>query len=163
MNEINAIENSWGLHRGRANKIKVQREADAIPIRGLVKSKINGRKHWNVHESRYTTISKKFPIAVDSLKYYAKNIKGSLGRAKIVRLNPGGCVYEHVDRGEYYKIRNRYHLVLQSAPGVYLRSGDEEVEMKDGELWWFDNKQMHSAYNGASIPRIHLIFDLLCY
>jgi hypothetical protein len=50
---------------------------------------------------------------------------------------------------------------LDSAPGAYLKCGDEQVEMEVGQLWWFDNKVLHSAYNGSSVPRVHLIFDLL--
>ena len=33
--------------------------------------------------------------------------------------------------------------------------------MREGELWWFDNKQVHEAFNDAQAERIHLIFDLL--
>lgn len=33
--------------------------------------------------------------------------------------------------------------------------------MRSGELWWFDNDQLHEARNDADDDRIHLIFDLL--
>ncbi len=33
--------------------------------------------------------------------------------------------------------------------------------MQTGELWWFDNKQMHEARNDSDEDRIHFIFDLL--
>ncbi|MEL6920992.1 MAG: aspartyl/asparaginyl beta-hydroxylase domain-containing protein [Pseudomonadota bacterium] len=42
-----------------------------------------------------------------------------------------------------------------------MRAGDEEVRMKTGELWWFDNKAEHEAMNDSETDRIHLIFDLL--
>jgi len=84
-----------------------------------------------------------------------------LSRAKVVRLPAGAKVYPHIDRGEYYRIRDRYHLVFQTAPGNLLRCDDEEVHMKRGELWWFDNKKMHSAINASERDRIHFIFDLL--
>jgi aspartyl/asparaginyl beta-hydroxylase (cupin superfamily) len=32
--------------------------------------------------------------------------------------------------------------------------------MREGELWWFDNKQEHEARNDSEYDRIHLIFDL---
>jgi len=33
--------------------------------------------------------------------------------------------------------------------------------MREGELWWFDNKALHEAMNLGSEDRIHLIFDVL--
>ena len=33
--------------------------------------------------------------------------------------------------------------------------------MAEGELWWFDNDQMHEAFNDGGEDRIHIIFDLL--
>lgn len=67
----------------------------------------------------------------------------------------------HVDIGSYYFIRNRFHLVLRSPSGSVLRAGDEQVRMSEGELWWFNNKQHHSAFNESDEWRIHYIFDLL--
>ena len=161
LSEIAGIPDAWNLSTGRQDKIAVQREAQAIPLRGLVKSKINGRKRRDVHESRYTTTSKKFVVARRFLEDFAAEQDAELSRAKIVCLKPGRRVYPHIDRGEYYKVRDRYHLVLQSAAGSYLKSGDEEVRMQVGELWWFDNKAVHEAFNDGTARRIHMIFDLL--
>ena len=33
--------------------------------------------------------------------------------------------------------------------------------MREGELWWFDNRAVHEAFNDGDEDRIHLIFDLL--
>ncbi len=161
LDEIASIPEAWDLSTGRQDKIAVQREAQAIPLRGLVKSKIGERKRRDVHESRYTTTSRKFVVARAFLESFAAEQGAELSRAKIVRLMPGRRVYPHIDRGAYYKFRDRYHLVLQSADGSYLKSGDEEVRMRVGELWWFDNKAVHEAHNDGSAERIHLIFDLL--
>ena len=58
-------------------------------------------------------------------------------------------------------MRDRYHLVLRSTKGSWLKAGDEEIRMQEGELWRFDNKQVHEAYNDGDEDRIHMIFDLL--
>ena len=42
-----------------------------------------------------------------------------------------------------------------------MKAGDEEIRMREGELWWFDNDQMHEAVNDGDEDRIHIIFDLL--
>lgn len=156
--ELAQCPEAWTEQRGRQN-IKVQREAMAIPIRGLRKSKIQGRKRRDVHESRYTTLSKRFPAVIQFIVQTAEQKKAKIARAKIVNLPPGRQVYPHVDRGDYYAVRDRYHLILDSA-GSYMRAGSEEVRMKTGELWWFDNKAEHEALNDSDQDRVHLIFDL---
>lgn len=158
--EIAAHENAFEENRGRQEKIAVQREVLAIPLRGLKASAIGNRKRRDVHESRWTTTSRKYPVARAFLEDLAAKLDSELSRAKIVCLPPGHKVYPHIDRGEYYRLRNRYHLVLASS-GSWMRAGDEEVRMKTGELWWFDNDQEHEACNDGDTDRIHMIFDLL--
>ena len=114
-----------------------------------------------MHESRFTTISKQFPVTRAVLVDIASKLNGDLSRAKLVQLPPGHKVLPHIDRGEYYKVRDRFHLVLKSEPGNVLNAGDESQWMKPGELWWFDNKAMHDAENASASPRVHFIFDLL--
>lgn len=66
-----------------------------------------------------------------------------------------------VDAGVYYRVRDRFHLVLKSRAGSPLTAGDETVVMREGELWTFDNKAVHEARNPTGEPRVHLIFDVL--
>ena len=161
LDEIEGVGGAWDLSTGRQDKIAVQREALSIPLRGLCKSAIGERKRCDVHESRWTSGSKRFPVACRFLRDAAEAEDGLLGRAKIVCLPAGRRVYPHIDRGDYYRVRNRYHLVLRSARGSWLKAGDEEIRMGEGELWWFDNKQVHEAFNDGDQDRIHMIFDLL--
>jgi hypothetical protein len=158
LEELARQPEAWVEQTGRQG-IAVQQEAEAIPIRGLRKSKIGDRKRRDVHESRYTTLSEGFPSVITFIERFADEVGAKLGRAKIVRLPPGKRVLPHLDRGEYYARRDRYHLVLQSA-GSWMRCGDEEVTMRGGELWFFNNKAEHEARNDSDHDRIHLIFDL---
>jgi len=161
LEEIAAVNGAWDSATGRQEKIAVQREARAIPLRGLRKSAIGQRKRRDVHESRWTTGSRRYPVARAFLETIAQDQDALLSRAKIVCLPAGKRVYPHIDRGAYYAVRGRYHLVLRSAAGSWLKAGDEEVRMREGELWWFDNKQIHEAFNDGDQDRIHMIFDLL--
>jgi len=161
LDEIAGIDGAWDAATGRQDKIKVQREALAIPLRGLRKSAINGRARRDVHESRWTTGSKPYVLTRTFLEDFAREQDSLLGRAKIICLPAGKRVYPHIDRGEYYRVRNRYHFVLRSTAGSWLKAADEEVRMKEGEVWWFDNDQMHEAFNDGDEDRIHMIFDML--
>lgn len=158
--ELLANDAAWSMATGRQDKIAVQREALSVPLRGLRKSAIGDRPRRDVHESRWTNTSEPFPHARKFLQGFAKAIGGELGRAKLVLLPAGRRVYPHVDRGEYYRLRDRYHLVLKSTDGSWLKAGDEEITMREGELWWFDNKALHEAWNKGAEDRIHLIFDV---
>lgn len=66
--EIAFHENAFEENRGRQEKIAVQREALAIPLRGLGASAIGSRQRRDVHESRWTTTSQKYPWPALSLK-----------------------------------------------------------------------------------------------
>ncbi|MGF1554475.1 MAG: aspartyl/asparaginyl beta-hydroxylase domain-containing protein [Paracoccaceae bacterium] len=161
LREIGSVDGAWNAATGRQDKIAVQREALAIPLRGLKKSAIGERKRRDVHESRWTSGSIAYPVARRFLEDFAAEQDALLGRGKIVCLPAGKRVYPHIDRGEYYRARDRYHLVLRSTHGSWLRAADEEVRMGEGELWWFDNDQMHEAHNDGDEDRIHMIFDML--
>jgi hypothetical protein len=160
LSELLSNQSAWFEQTGRQRRAAVQAETNAIPIRGLRRSMVNGRRRRDVHETRYTSLAERFPETVALLEALATGLDGRLGRAKFARLPPGGQVLPHVDRGEYYAVRDRFHLVIDSNGGSVLRAGEEEVRMKTGELWWFDNKALHSARNGSDSPRIHLVFDL---
>jgi hypothetical protein len=93
-----------------------------------------------------------------------------LGRVMITRVAPGISIPPHSDRippaeeafpdrippAVYY---DRYHIVLQSAPGVVFRCGDESVYMPAGSAWWFNNQIEHEVVNNSAADRIHLIID----
>lgn len=82
-----------------------------------------------------------------------------LGRILIVSLRPGGVITPHADEGAYADHYERFHIVLKSEPGNIFYCGDESVEMKTGELWWFNHKENHRVVNHSNAERIHMIVD----
>jgi hypothetical protein len=159
--EVEAHSPLWFAQTGRQARSPAQKETFGIPLRGLRHSKVRGRRRRDVHESRYTTLSRQFPATVRLLEQLATELGGELGRAKLARLPPGRKVRRHLDRGDYYRHRDRYHVVIVSPAGSPLEAGGEQVRMREGELWWFDNGTAHAARNDGSDDRVHLIFDLL--
>jgi orotate phosphoribosyltransferase len=159
LDEIRANEGAWLQNTSRQDKVSAQRDTNTIFLR-------TAAKRWDVEtrenqEVRSTIMSKAFPKAVAFMESFAEEMGGSLERSTIVRLKPHSIVERHIDAGSYYFLRDRFHLVLFSAQGSVLASGDEEVRMWPGELWWFDNKQHHWAKNDGAEWRIHYIFDVL--
>lgn len=156
-----AASDLWLHNTSRQTKVKVQRETNTIYLRSAVKPFPPGVDGNDVHPSHPTKLARHFPHIMEWLQDFAHQIGGELGRATIVRLTPKGQVYRHIDKGDYYRIRDRYHLVLHSLAGSVLGAGEEWVRMHPGELWWFNNKAPHEAYNESDDWRIHLIFDVL--
>jgi outer membrane protein assembly factor BamB/orotate phosphoribosyltransferase len=159
LEEVYSQEQAWLLNTSRQDKIQVQRDTNTIFISSPVR-----RPDLNVNEnqeSKLTAVAELFPRAVAFMTGVAKEMNSQLSRATIVRLKPKSQVSRHIDVGSYYLIRNRFHLVLYSSAGSVLRSGGEQVRMREGELWWFDNKQYHESHNESDEWRIHYIFDLL--
>lgn len=168
--EINDKSEAWLRRTSRQRMIFEHGDTQSIFLREpklLISPKFFRRllriDTTDIHRSIWTSDSIEFPKLCGFMTDFASEHRGALGRAIIVRLKPGGKVYSHIDEGEYYKKTNRYHLVLHSPSGSLLNCGTESAVMKNGELWWFDNKQMHSAVNEDSDWRIHLIFDMRSY
>ncbi len=85
-----------------------------------------------------------------------------LGRVVITKLAPGGRILPHADTmGDYANDEDgaRYHVILQGCPGSLFRAGDETVNMRTGEVWWFNHLAEHEVVNNSSDDRIHLLVD----
>ncbi|MGA7236836.1 MAG: PQQ-binding-like beta-propeller repeat protein [Bryobacteraceae bacterium] len=159
LEEVKSQEQAWLIATGRQDRIRVQRDTNTIFLSAAVQ-----RPDLNINENqetRLTSVSKLFPRALAFMTQFAQEMNCCLSRATIVRLKPQSQVFRHIDEGSYYFLRDRFHLVLRSPAGSVLVSGGETVRMKEGELWWFDNKQFHESYNESDDWRIHYIFDLL--
>lgn len=83
-----------------------------------------------------------------------------LGRCMINRIVPGGRIFPHADSHWHASYWDRYHIVIQSEPGNVFRCGDEQLWMKPGEVWWFQNAIEHEVTNNSASDRIHLVVDL---
>lgn len=82
-----------------------------------------------------------------------------MARALIVNLRPGGKIKEHKDEGAYAAATERFHYPIETNPEAVSKIGTEEVHMPAGTLWWFNKDEPHSAVNGGTSNRVHLIFD----
>ena len=86
------------------------------------------------------------------------------GRVFVARLKPGGKVVPHLDYGMYADHFERFHLVLASDPGNKFFCGSpdgehETSEMRPGQFFNFNHKEIHWATNESKRPRMHLIID----
>jgi hypothetical protein len=86
-----------------------------------------------------------------------------LGRVIIARLPMGGTIKPHADNYGAYAARDdglRFHAVVNAAPGCLFHCGDETIQTRSGEVWWFQHREVHSAENQSADDRIHLLIDM---
>lgn len=83
-----------------------------------------------------------------------------LGRVMINRMGAGTRILPHSDTNGELPYYDRFHIVLATNELVLFRAGDEHVDMKRGEVWWFDNSKEHEVVNHGDTPRIHLVADI---
>jgi hypothetical protein len=159
--ETRTAETLWSLNTRRQLELPVHRETNSIILRAPDVGWFSTQNVRDVQKCRTMPEASVFPLLMRFLGDFSREQHASLQRAMIVRLRPGGAVYPHVDTGRYYQITDRYHLVLVSPRGSPMVCGTEKVVMHEGELWWFQNKLRHDAYNHAASWRVHVIFDLL--
>jgi hypothetical protein len=110
------------------------------------------------------------------------NVGGyEVGRVIVSRLKPGAKVDPHIDNQGIYNNhgdRARYHIVLQGGAGSNFYNADTEgegddmklveggvevVNMRDGEVWWFNAAKLHWVKNESADDRIHLLVDVRLY
>jgi hypothetical protein len=86
----------------------------------------------------------------------------ALGRVVIARLPMGSAIKPHADNYGAYADRNdglRFHVCVKGLPGCLFHCGEDTVQMRSDEVWWFNHKQTHSAENRSADERIHLLID----
>lgn len=85
-----------------------------------------------------------------------------LGTCLISRIPPGGEVKPHRDgacwTARYYD--RKFYVILQANDLCLNVTEDEEVVMKPGEIWAFDNLALHAVYNRGTTDRLNLIITL---
>jgi hypothetical protein len=91
------------------------------------------------------------------LGFLTRNFK-KFSRCGFLSLPVGGKVGKHIDIGNYYQTRDRYHLSIQ---GTYRYTvGEESVVVEPGTLLWFNNKLEHGTENLGDNVRITFVFDV---
>ena len=94
---------------------------------------------------------------------YVLDIMRSLGctwgRSRLMGLQPGAVVPEHIDLHYYWRTHLRLHIPIITNPEVAFTCAGETIHMQAGECWLLDSFYRHSVVNAGSETRIHLVLD----
>lgn len=86
-------------------------------------------------------------------------IDATWGRSRLMGLEPGAIVPEHVDVHYYWRTHFRVHIPVITNPEVAFTCAGQTVHMAPGECWLLDSFYNHSVANRGADTRIHLVLD----
>ena len=95
----------------------------------------------------------------------AETVKATdCGGVLITRIPPGCWVYPHHDRGTWHSehYTTKIWTILKANPRCINYSVDQDVIMKPGESWSYDNLEPHAVHNGGDDDRLCLITCFRC-
>ena len=81
------------------------------------------------------------------------------GRVMLSMLRKGDILQWHADTGPYHDRHARFHISLLTNPFCQMQVETESVHMPVGNLWFFNNRALHTATNFGTTHRVHLIFE----
>lgn len=154
LKQLNDNPNDWAAVSGYKN---IAGDVNPYGFLPLVMAKVAFAEDdpKDTEMQQQTPMYKKYTSVRKFLKGFG--IK-EISRAAFFRLKVGHGVARHIDIGEYYKTRDRFHLSLS---GTYLYEVDgEEHVIEPGTFFWFDNKKYHSALNIGDVDRVSFVFDV---
>ena len=172
--ELTAHPEAFERDASRQKGIPVQRETQAVVLFGVEVGDLD-RSQLDyafldtqarigkpiLYRGEPTPEAMMLPTCAQFVRDLCCDMKGVPGRAVVARLKPDGRIYKHRDDQLYWLLRDRYHLVVKCGEkGSWFKAGDEEVCMRQGELWWFDPTVYHEAHNLCDEPRIHFVMDV---
>ncbi|PLK48578.1 hypothetical protein C0V76_10980 [Uliginosibacterium sp. TH139] len=143
----------------RASVKKTQVNTHRIQLR--TNAQVPGKTYFDIHQTVDLDAWHALISVRKFVETFVAEVGGAVGHVRVANLLPGSDITPHIDIGEYCAVRDRYHLVINSDQGTEFVVEDETVVMLENELWWFDNKKMHSVRNLGEKPRTHLVFDVL--
>lgn len=88
-----------------------------------------------------------------------QELSSTWGRSRLMGLDAGACVPEHVDIHYYWRTHLRIHIPVVTNPGVEFTCDGQVVHMEAGECWLLDSFYKHSVANRGNETRIHLVLD----
>ena len=165
--EIDAHPELWDQNRERKiGTDNPHREAPDIWIRchDIEPSRRRGTiRTWNdqaegIWYPGYYALPAVIPIIFDILRdLWATR----LGWVLITKVPPGKEIHAHIDDGWNVKHHDtKVYAVLQSNPQCVNWVEDQNVVMKAGECWLFNNQLLHGLRNAGDTDRISMMVTM---
>jgi len=153
-----AGEEVWAEDAWRQQKYKVHSETEAITLfwRYNVLDETEYKPRWSEWKDFFEPAFRK---ACDAYGYNYD--EADVWKAMIARIPAGNSVKPHEDLAPALVFAHRIHWAISGEEGVKTWIGQHEVQLKDGDLFEFNNIRTHTVSNEGKNNRVHAIFDLI--
>lgn len=160
LEQLKQYKNDWGAQRKIKGAHNVIDDYGFPEVEAGVLQLVMGVAHSSdeyVGDSELCTPTEAFKHHTAVLEILSRYFR-DVSRCAFLSLPVGGKVGTHIDVGNYYATRDRYHLSIQGTYRYHV--GDEEIIIKPGMLVWFNNKLPHGTENLGDETRITFVFDV---
>lgn len=108
-----------------------------------------------LHEEDFTMLCSQFHGTLFEHLYDHMMSHYKMGRIRFMRMDPRSVLSWHTDSTP------RLHYIIQTNPGCRMVVDDEVVHMPTDTWWHADTTKPHTAFNGGTNSRIHLVGTIL--
>ena len=144
----------WNMNRARTvDETSPHREVDDIWIRYAA----GGDLVNEPHDSVWYPAANVLPVREAVFPLMAAVSGERLGGILITRIRAGKQCFPHADNGWHAQYYRKFALQVQSAPGQYFCFENDRLETKPGDVYEFDNSQLHWVTNPTEYDRITMI------
>jgi hypothetical protein len=157
----------WLLNTHRQTTTYALRNTQSIMLRKLkLTQKLDNTLEYNqVMEVEDSMLIEKNPIFLQTIERIEKIFieagvkRVEWGRIFFSKFLADSEIDEHVDEGKYFSYYDRFHFVIDTPDNCVFHIRDEDIYLKQGELWWVNNHVPHWLKNYGNLDRINLIVD----
>lgn len=159
--QLQKYSEDWGVQKKRKNTIQLDSEKYkvTVDVLQLILGGVSTKDEY-VGDTEICVKTEAYYKHTEILNLIGKRFKriDKLRRCAFLGMPVGGEVGTHIDFGNYYLNKDRYHVSIQ---GKYCYTvGDSSIVVEPGTFFWFNNKLEHSSKNIGNDTRITFVFDM---
>lgn len=157
----------WKINTHRQTTTHALRNTESIMLRKLALNKVlkNTLEYNQILEVEDSELVERYPIFSEMIDKFESMLKSNgannveWGRIFFSKLQAESSIDEHIDEGKYFSYFDRFHFVISSPEDCVFHIRDENIFLKQGNLYWVNNHVSHWLDNPGKTDRINLIFD----
>ena len=156
LKKVDLMSSFWEEFDYRQNRFKVHQHTQTIPILFDADFRVTNPTPTKWYPLFEEHLSKLHNIAS---QFYGD---GYIIRCILTNLKANKNIEPHIDQGNSLNRGNRVHVPIITSDKVLFTVGEEEKNMRVGEMWEINNtNKTHAVYNNSDEDRVHLIFDYI--
>jgi hypothetical protein len=165
---LECVDDVWNTNTSRTeNPMSPHHGVDDVWVRWATQPITDITKPFDID---WYPVAQELPGLIDIVNDLADIVLATrIGGVLITRVQPGKCVRAHNDARldpvkpvVPWNVRSTSKYCIQIAGGQHQAfvTPTESIFTEDGDVFWFNNSEIHWVYNAGWTPRISLIVSL---